>query len=670
MRTSLKINCVFIILFILLSLKGFAQKCTALGQNPETAFPVCGTSVFRQAEVPACGNREMPSGCSSPLFTYADKNPYWYSFTCYRSGSLGFTITPNKLSDDYDWQLFDVTNESPQAVYTRASLFVACNWSGVSGITGASAAGNSLIVCEGQGRPLFTSMPVLIKDHDYLLMVSHFTNSQSGYSLAFPAGTASITDTTKLRVKGTTVSCDAKKISLKLNRKIQCNSISKYGTEFSLSPAIAISNVEGIGCFNNFGTDSIVLSFSSPVPQGNYTLSITKGDDGNMLLDICGDEILPENIELAVKPGNAATIIKGEKEDCSPAELIITLDKPVLCNSIAANGSDFSISGTGSTINITAAEGFCNNTAFASRIRIKFSGPVNQEGKYILSVKKGTDGNTLIDECGLQVAANTAIGFTTDEMVTAAFDFILKTGCVQDTIYLQPKTSSTNFQWLWEANGERYATNNPSVIYTLPGEKKIKLTVSNGVCADSNTVNILLSQKIKAAFEAPAAACSNQTLDIFNNSTGNITSWTWDWGNGLKDFTRLPVNPAYRNIHEDAAYNITLVIRDGNDCADTVIKPIRIMSNCNIAIPSAFSPNNDGINDYLYPVNAGTLKDFRFSIYNRLGQLIFESANASQKWDGTFRGQKQRAGSYIWILDYKNTSGRKTVLKGSTLLIR
>src|SRR3989337_1853194 len=82
-----------------------AQTCSALGQNPGTAFPVCGIVDFAQDEVPICGNKVVPSPCNNNLIS--DKNPYWYKFPCYTTGTLGFLITPENLSDDYDWQLFD-----------------------------------------------------------------------------------------------------------------------------------------------------------------------------------------------------------------------------------------------------------------------------------------------------------------------------------------------------------------------------------------------------------------------------------------------------------------------------------------------------------------------------------------------------------------------------------
>ena len=129
------------ILFLLMIIgvnNGWSQQlCTALGQNPGTAFPVCGTNVFTQTSVPACGGRTLPTPCAGTA-GYSDVNPYWYKFTCYASGTLGFVVTPKNLGDDYDWQIFDITGRNPMDIYTDRSLIVSANWSGSPGVTGAS----------------------------------------------------------------------------------------------------------------------------------------------------------------------------------------------------------------------------------------------------------------------------------------------------------------------------------------------------------------------------------------------------------------------------------------------------------------------------------------------------------------------------------------------------
>ena len=70
--------------------------------------------------------------------TYENKNPFFYKFTCYTAGTLGFLITPIAANEDYDWQLYDITGRNPNDIFTVNSLVVTGNWAGTYGATGAS----------------------------------------------------------------------------------------------------------------------------------------------------------------------------------------------------------------------------------------------------------------------------------------------------------------------------------------------------------------------------------------------------------------------------------------------------------------------------------------------------------------------------------------------------
>src|SRR5215212_1343944 len=162
-------------LLIVLSHISRSQVCSSIGQTPSTAFPVCGTKVFDQAEVPICKTTTIKvPGCTGDGADYADRNPYWYKFTCYEDGTLGFLITPKDLGDDYDWQLYDVTGRNVNDVFTDVSMVVTGNWAGTYGVTGASNNGVSFIQCASEPdkkRNSFSKMPVLRKGHEYLLLV-------------------------------------------------------------------------------------------------------------------------------------------------------------------------------------------------------------------------------------------------------------------------------------------------------------------------------------------------------------------------------------------------------------------------------------------------------------------------------------------------------------------
>ena len=90
-----------------------------------------------------------------------------------------------------------------------------------------------------------------------------------------------------------------------------------------------------------------------------------------------------------------------------------------------------------------------------------------------------------------------------------------------------------------------------------------------------------------------------------------------------------------------------------------------------ISVPGAFTPNHDGLNDYLYPLNAYKVTNLLFRIYNRLGQLVFETQDWNKRWDGSFKGQGADPGTYVWVLHYTNTdTGKYVEQRGTSILIR
>lgn len=661
----------FFLLSTLLSISGLGQSgCSTLGQNPSSAFPVCGTSTFHQGSVPICGNTSIPNPCQSGQNLFTDKNPYWYRFTCYTSGTLGFLITPNTISDDYDWQLFDITNKNPNAVFTDASCFVACNWSGDGGITGASNAGNSLVRCDGPGVPLFSSMPNIIQGHTYILLISHFTNSQDGYSLSFGGGTGVITDTLTPHLKSVRASCDASTLTIKLNKKMKCSSLAANGSDFRIIGGPAITSATGIGCTSGFDLDSITLTLATPMAPGNYIIKSQTGTDANTLLDNCdaplqvGDSLEIEIFALAPTPMDSLV-----KPKCAPDQLELVFSRNIRCNSIAANGSDFRITGP-YPVAVTSASGNCNN-GLTNRITVQLSAPLYHAGNFQILLQQGTDGNTLVDECAQETPAGSFLSFTIKDTVNANFNYTINYNCYQSTVNYTHNGAHQVNQYLWTFSNGSSTQQNPSQLYTDFSPQNTTLIVSNGFCADTSTALITFANYLKADFEATSLVCPDELVTIVNHSEGTLTNWNWSFGNGQTSILPQPpaqLYPVYQNTYETL---ITLVVANNFGCKDTASQAIKVVNNCRIEVPSAFTPNSDGLNDYLYPLNAYKSRDLTFAVYNRFGQQVFFTHNWQEKWNGTFKGMAADPGSYVWFLKYIETdTGRQINRKGSTLLIR
>lgn len=491
-----------LLLISLLFLHALAQSqpCTGLGQTPASAFPVCTNSTFSQSSVGLCGNTPIPGPCVADLLT--DRNPYWYKFTCFAPGTLGFVITPNNPSSDYDWQLFDVTNRNPNDVFTDGSLFVACSWSGLTGATGASSAGTSLINC-ANNTPLFSRMPTLIIGHKYLLMVSHFTNTQSGYTLSFGGGTAVITDATVPALVDATASCDATTIKVRLNKPMKCNTLAANGSDFTLSPGGTIISAAGFGCSNGFDFDSLTLTVSAPLAPGTYTLTSATGSDANTLMDNCDVQMATGlSVQFTIPTPTAVPMGTINSVACAPTAVTVTFPEPLLCNSIAGNGSDFVVSGP-STVTVTGATYTCDPSGQATAVTLQLSGPVTVPGNYQVQVATGSDGNTLLGLCNRSVPLNAAASFVIPPQTPVAMGTTSNPGCAPQSITL--------------TFAENILCNSINLTdFIITGPSPVTITTTSATCNTANeTTSITLN------FAAPILVPGNYQVQMALGTDGN-----------------------------------------------------------------------------------------------------------------------------------------------------
>ncbi len=588
---------IFLLLILLAGNRLAAQTtCTTLGQNPETAFPVCGTALFHQGIVPICGGFLMLSPCPDPSGVITNRNPFWYKFTCFSSGKLSFFITPDVLTEDYDWQLFDVTGRNPGDVFTDPSLFVACNWSGDVGITGASdvQGGVSLVECAGSGVNLFSMMPDLIAGHNYLLLVSHFSDTQFGYTLSFggPGNTAVITDTIAPHLANASkASCDATRIMVKLNKRMKCSSLAANGSDFTVNPPLAtVTSATGIGCASGFDMDSILLTFNQPLPIGNYNLVVNPGSDNNTILDIC-DNGIPENEQIAftILSNLPVPFDSLQHDHCLTDSLLIILADSVQCTSIAANGSDFSITGPYPVTIANAAPAYCLN-GFTRQIIVHLNNTMIQPGNFRLVLQAGSDGNTLLSKCDTASVAGSFIPFVIKPKPFVDFSVPVSL-CLPDALarFINRSTISDGtenlFQYAWDFGDPASIPNNTSSLkdplhrYTRVGPFDVSLQVtSNAGCVHDTLIrfNNIHPQPISNFGFSKSPLCIGDVVtmtDSTNSMDGFTVEWYWDLGDGS---TRNI--PSFKYTYSNTrTYPVTLYSMNNHGCfSDTMTKTITV----------------------------------------------------------------------------------------------
>ena len=654
---------------IWLATKMQAQDCTFPGQTPVSAIFVCSSETFTINTPTYCGQTNVPTPCIDGGI-YQNLNPNFFRFACYTPGTLGFTISPGDAAANYDWQLFDVTGTNPVDIFTNSGLFIACNWSGEPGETGASIDGTSTTVCTGP-QPLFSKMPDILAGHTYLLMVSNHSSAAAGYQLTFGGGTAVITDAIDPHLLVADLSCDRKEIRLLLNKQVKCSSLATDGSDFSISGGATIISAVPVDCSTQFGTSALLLILAQPLAFGNYTLTINNGTDGNTLIDICSRNIPSgESLAFIAAPQQSTPIDTVLNSTCNPKYIELVFRKPMLCSSIAADGSDFIITGPQTVTGIPFIPA-CNTGTTTGIIRLNLSAPIGA-GTYQVQLASGSDGNTLLNECLVPTPVGATASFKAAAGVSAVFTKSNTSACSENTVSFSHNGANNVNQWNWSfGNGTSSNQSNPVVTFAT-GQYTVRLIVSNGSCIDTATQVVQISNSFNAAFDAPAMICPGDIVQLTNNSTGNINDWQWSFGNGTTSNLQTPVGHRYPENGRESLYTIKLIVSNTIlGCSDTATQVVKALKNCTIAVPTAFTPNGDGKNDFLYPLNAVKADNLEFKIYNRLGQLVFSTKDWTQKWDGKINGVLQDTGVYAWLLSFtQHDTKEKVFLKGTTLLLR
>jgi gliding motility-associated-like protein len=234
----------------------------------------------------------------------------------------------------------------------------------------------------------------------------------------------------------------------------------------------------------------------------------------------------------------------------------------------------------------------------------------------------------------------------------------------KDTSKVILPDSISSYNWSFGDGSTSIATN-PSHTYSTSGTYTVLLQVqTNNGCKDTATKIITTGQPIVADY-TPAGGSYNVHQDIdFTSQVTGASTYNWNFGDNSTAST-LP-NPSH-GFNLAGTYTVTLVATNSMGCSDTVRHTFEVNPSGH-SIPTGFTPNGDGLNDYFY-IMGGPFSQYELRVFNEWGQQIFMSNSQSDKWDGTFMGTKQPAGTYMYIFN-GNVDGKSLKLSGEINLIQ
>lgn len=208
---------------------------------------------------------------------------------------------------------------------------------------------------------------------------------------------------------------------------------------------------------------------------------------------------------------------------------------------------------------------------------------------------------------------------------------------------------------------------NPTHTFSPAGIYNVTLTATSNLgCNGSVTIPIAIQNGPDAAFDInpnPAFALENVFFTDESTSNVNLVSWFWEFGDESGDNSQNPTH----NYADGGEYTIIMTVTDANGCSDTAVRNLTVALLP--VLPTAFTPEGDGEND-VFIIRGGPFKGVDFRIYNHWGELIFQTLDPNEGWDGTFKGTDAPLGVYTWTFEVELADGRIIRKSGDVTLIR
>lgn len=257
-------------------------------------------------------------------------------------------------------------------------------------------------------------------------------------------------------------------------------------------------------------------------------------------------------------------------------------------------------------------------------------------------------------------------------------------GCQPITVQFVNE-SEFGVQYYWEfGDGAASAAENPTHTYFQPGTYTVTLTVTGY----NGETDVMVKQDIIEVYPQAIAFFAANPLNVvipnnpvnFFNLSQNATDYLWDFGDGNYSTEE---NPQYM-YGEVGSYWVTLIATNEYLCADTfrLANPIVAEGAGSIVFPNAFTPSPAGStggyydlsdnlynNDIFFPLTEG-VEEYQLMIYNRWGEMIFESREVNRGWDGYFKDRLCKQDVYVWKVRARFSDGRQIQQAGDVTLIR
>lgn len=278
---------------------------------------------------------------------------------------------------------------------------------------------------------------------------------------------------------------------------------------------------------------------------------------------------------------------------------------------------------------------------------------------------------TVTDVCGNSI--NKSVLVNVNPLPSILLQSQNKTACGAVKINLTNNSvNPTGTTYFWNFGDNTSSTQEtPEKIYTQTGIYNVTLTVtsSQGCTNTGQTiVNITVNPKPVAQFDYSPSELTMLDPEVhFDNYSSDANFYAWTFGDGA---TSNVLNPIHKYA-TDGSYLVTLIASNTYGCKDTASKELLIEPEYSFYIPNAFTPNNDGDND-IFTAIGEEIENFNMQIFNRWGEIVYETSDLDNGWDGTTKGGNElaMAGTYVYSIQLKDWQGLHHKFTGKVTLLK
>lgn len=211
-------------------------------------------------------------------------------------------------------------------------------------------------------------------------------------------------------------------------------------------------------------------------------------------------------------------------------------------------------------------------------------------------------------------------------------------------------------EWSWMLGTDSTLSSAPSPFFVYDPELEpldiaqydiyLKVTSTNGCVSymlKTNYVSVYPKPDAEFSVEPEVQNIIKPLFEFTDLSSENVTSWDWSFGDGNYGSDQHPTH-TYDAI---GTFPVGLIVETQFGCLDTVGYRVKVEPVFTFYIPNSFTPDNDGINDEFFGQGEG-YDSYSMYIYDRWGELLFESNDDQYHWDGTYKGKQVQHGTYIY----------------------